>query len=541
MKRLATCLTLSLLLTIPVAAGPAPASCRGGVNDCDLASDILVFAEGDPAHEIVARITGCDQCIDHADGTFELLGDAEIDWGPYDPLLGVDCALANATTHLFLSYERFTDGAGGGGPAGDEPTYVPAVPTEKFHPDILTPLLTACVDGENLAYTIPWVELTGAGGATSGLIATGDNVTFELPEAIRAEESGALTSTLKIEQFGISQQLSFTKVQSTGPSSTLRFWPDGLPFKLGPAATTFTESGVSFTTNSVSGPTPYTPFPPRAGNLTTQVRTCDPGNPLSKPDGGTDPCTTEAISNGSYLDTADWSPTGAVTFDKDGMDLTLGLPLGSFVTYESLFPRGVWARLEGPATLTLVDGAIVSGNFADGTAWLRIQDGHLDLCGKADRERTFPLRGGAAAPQVGAGGGLLAAVEDLTALEPIDWAAHDADGLGCGTLYVPPLLADPFPQVAWNDSAVPTVLDRGVYAGVNYNRNKVCHDSMGTALEQTCATNSDCDTGAGQYCADGGFSPLCDAPGAGYDPHWNTSIEGVATSLPDRSRRPDPG
>jgi len=532
MKKVTAFILLSFLLAVPAVAGSPPAACNSADSGCSLASDILVFAEGDAVHQIVARITGCDECIDNFDGTFQLMGDAEIDWGPYDPAQGPDCAPANATTHLFLSYETIQPGAGGGGPGGNEATYIPTSPTAKFHPDVLTPLKTACIHENNLAYEIPWVELTGADGAVSGTIAGGDEASLHLPEPVRAEEGGALLSSLQIEQFGFTQGLTFTTARTEGPSSTLRFWPDGLPFKLGPHITTFTEANVSFTTDSGIGPAPYTPFPPRAGNLTTQVRICDAGIPSSKPDGATDPCTTGSISNGGYFDSTDWYPSVAPSFDNDGMDVVLGLPLGSHVTYESLFPRGVWTRLEGPASVTINDGAIETGAFNDGTAWLRIQDGHLDLCGKADRERTFPLRSGAGAPQIGVGGSLLAAVEDLTAVEPIDWAAHEADGLDCGTLYVPPLLADPYPQVAWNQSAVPTVLDRGVYAGINYNRNRVCHDSMGSALEQTCAANSDCDTGAGQYCADGGFSPLCDDPGAIYDPRWNTEIEGVAHSFP---------
>jgi hypothetical protein len=524
---------LSLLLTVPASAGAPPASCSGGANGCDLESDVLVFAEGDTTYEITAQITDCYQCVDHGDGTFDLDGRAEIDWGPYDPTL---CAVSNGTTELHLSYDVLTMGAGAA-----ETTYIPATPTDQFHPNIPTPLRPDCVSADNMAYAIPWVVLTGADGARSGISGTGDDAWLDLPELVRAEEGGVLMSRISLEQFHFAQGLSLNTSRIDLSGSTLRFWPDGLPFKLGPHVTTFTETEVSFSADDSSGPQAYTPFPPHSANLTTgpggQVITCDP----AKPDFGTDPCTTDSISNGSYFDSTSWQVTGDPSFDNDGLDVVLDLPLGFHVTYETLFPRGVWAKLEGPATLTVTDSTVDSGTFSDGTAWLRIWDG--DLCETIDgRERTFPLENDYGLPQIGAGGSLLAGVEDLTPLEPIDWAASTAEQLECGTLYIPPVQDDLLPQIGWNGSAVPTVLNRGIYAGFNYNRNRVCHDSAGTALEKTCASNGDCDTGSGEYCDDGGFSPLCGTPTGGYDPQWRTEIEGESKSFlidPDNASHGD--
>jgi hypothetical protein len=519
-------LAILVLAVSAVDAGEAPASCSQ--NGCDLKSDLLVFAEGDPAYEVTGQILYCDSCVDNTLGGFDLRGDIRIEFGPYDQAL---CNPSDGRIDRVVTALHLRQGAGGGGPGGEEETYVPGDPTQNLLGTLSPPLSTDCVAASNLHYEIPWLSLTGASGARSGDPFLGEpEMYLDLPETVRAELATANVQRLHFERsVPLQQSLDFIHQQTEAPASTLRLWPEGLPFRLGPHVLTYEPSRVAFTSDGASGPPPYTPEPLDTSGLPNpagQAIPCDPTKP-----GWTDPaslCTTDDISNGGYFASASWSTSGGV-FDLGGIDVELSLPAGIRIVYETLFPRGNWVRLEGPATVAIADGSIASGGFDRGTGWLRISDG--ERCASVDRERTFALEGGALGPRIEPGGGLLAGVTDLTATQPLDWTINQAQALGCGTLWVPPPVTEQHPQQTWLASAVPTVLDRGIYAGYNYNRNRVCRDTGGVPQERFCATDADCDTAAGETCSDAGFSPLCPAPPAAPLPRWSTVIEGTPWSF----------
>ena len=507
-------------------AGEPPASCTGGHNGCEMQSNLLVFAEGDGTYEIVAEITACESCEDTPVG-FTLQGDAIIHWGPYDPGLGSDCTAGNDQTYLFLSGQVITTGAGGGGPGGDEETYVPHDPIDLFSFDSFTPLKTACVAADHLHYEIPWgIKLNGGDGATSGDLLSGDNAWFDLPEPVRAEEGGALITRLQIDEFRLTQALGFTTTENETPASTLLFWPDGLPFKLGPYAVTYTEAEVSFTTDSALGPTPYAVTRPDAspatGLVASQIRTC--GNPEAG-----ETCASGSIWNAGYFDHASWTPSGA-SFGIQGMNVDLDLESVHSIVYETLFPSRSAVKLAGPAHIDIEQGAITGGWFDSGTTWLQ---GLEELCeGYPSNGRKHLLDNGDHRPELGEDGALLAAVVDLNdnlhagSDSEIIWASSQAESLGCGTLYAPPPLTAGLPQQTWLASAVSTTLLRGVYAGLNYNRNRICQDSVGGRLEKFCNVDTDCNTGAGESCVDGGFSPRCPELAPATPPRWSIRFEG---------------
>jgi hypothetical protein len=516
-------------LALMLAAGPAAwagnpvAGCLGFMD-----SDIVVFAEGDPLNEIVGHVEPSATCTDiDGDQMPELQGMIEIEFGPYDQVLA--CGVADDVVTISFSGEELADGAGGGG----EPTHVPFDPNQIFFGMFSTELKTNCVSGSNLAYGIFDVKMSGAAGARTGDPGTGEAPTeLTLPPNVRAEDGNGLIHVLQLGEFSLAQDMSFRYDEDDGPASALRFWPDGQPFRLGPDRKIFTPDQFTFTTDPVLGPPSYVYAPPQwdaLNNLGARLL-CDP----NKPDTATDPCTgSQGIGNAGFLDAA-WETVG-VTIGLNGLSVDLNLAAGASVVYETLFPRGTWVKLVAPASVSIQDGEIVGGGFDSGLAWLR-RDGH-DLCAQSPTDRRFRLIGGGSGPQIGTGGTLLAGIEDLNPLDgvmvaqPVDWAAHTATDLGCGTFYVPPPATGDLPQKTWNESHVPTVLDRGIYAGFNYNRNQVCHDSGNTPLAQTCTEDADCDTAQGEYCADGGFSPLCPAIDPLKKPTWHTVIDSVARSF----------
>jgi len=497
-------------------AGTPPASCQ--LNGCVLTSDILVFAQGDPLYEINARITFCDFCTGQPDGSFLLYGDAEVDFGPYHA--SSPCTPGDETVHLALFDAHLDFGAAS--------TYVPVNGSDVFEMDAPTPeLRSGCVAPGRLDYYIPFVKLTGADGARTGDPGIGEAAQWlVLPEAVRGEDAGGLTRTVQllVGDSRLTQNLTFTASETR---SDLTLWPDGMPFKLGPYMLDYTEQQFSFTTDGASGPRPYTSAPPASPDLVPgQEISCDP----SKPDFGTEPCTTQTVSNSAYFDHPNWAPAGVATITLSGMTVNLDLPgFGNSITYQPLYPVGSWVKLNGPANVSIVNGAITGGSFDGGTSWLRMNE---DICAVPPRERTFQLRSGADKPQIGADGRLLAGVEDLNPSgAPIDWGVSSATALGCGSLYVPPVLpATQSPQESWAESAVPTLFDRGIYPGFNYNRDRQCQDLGGTPLAKVCVVDADCDTGSGETCQDGGFSPLC--PALASVPTWNTLVEDVAKTFP---------
>lgn len=515
--RWAPILTLLVLTATPAVAGPPDASCSNGANGCFLESDVLVFALGDPSAEVVGTIENCTQCTDIGNGSFELSANVSIVWGPYDSATG--CSPGDDETNLSLFKDVMVESLDGGG----NPVYEPRDPLQVFpvFPNASV-LDTSCVSVGNLRYLFRRIDLTGRDGAVTPTLAVGDNAELEVPGSVRAYSGGAPTTLVPLESIALAQDLTFVHDVDYAPSSSLRYRPEGLPFRLGPDRVTYTERQVEFTSDPAAGPTPYEPEPLQGGNLAgNQIVECD----SNKPDPGV-ACTTPNVTNAAYLDHPSWEPVGTSRFDLDGFDADLALRAGSEIVWQPMFPRGVWVRVLGPGSLSVTDGRIRSGEFERGDAWSRMQDG--DLCGTAEpRDETYALRTGTDRPQIGLDGRLLAGIEDLINTAAVEWSVNQVLGVECGTLFVPPVVHPEDPGEAWNRSAVPTVLDRGVYAGVNYNRDHVCHDAFGTPLEKLCATDADCDVASGETCQDGGFAPLCPDLDGTQTGQWLTDIEGI--------------
>ena len=303
MKRLWVLVLLAAGWSAIAQAGTPPASCL--LNGCSLTSDILVFAQGDPTYEINARITFCDSCTDQAGGGFLLYGDAEVDFGPYHP--SSPCTPGDETVHMPL-FDAHLDFGELGGPGGTEDTYVPYTASDVFPMDSPTPeLRSGCVAPGRMDYYIPFVKLNGAEGARVGDPGLGESAPWLiLPDPVRGEDISGLTKRVQLPGgFRLTQDLTF----ATGETrADLLLWPDGMPFKLGPYMLDYTEQQVSFTTDAASGPPPYTPDPPASPDLAPgQPIACDP----AKPDFGTDPCTTQTVSNSAYFDHSNWDLAGA--------------------------------------------------------------------------------------------------------------------------------------------------------------------------------------------------------------------------------------
>ena len=529
-RRLVRACMAALLLGGVALAGLPPEVCDASCSDLIL-SDILVFNQGDPNFEIQARLTECFSCSINSDGDIDFHGEAWVQFGPYDPGLvdGDSNPCVPLSADLMLSINSALRDTGvPGGPGGNEPVYSPASPFEKFVPQQYQPLSTACMDSDNLDYRIPRVYLSDANGARSGDSAVASEVEafLRLPESVRAEEAGTPVSDLTIDVFSFSQNLSFVTDQTAGAS--LRLWPDGLPFRLDPGELLFSLDNVVVETPA---PTPYAWAPPDDSSLAaSQVHYCD---------GQGQPCTTtDAVSNVGYLAYPGWAPQNT-TISKVGLALDLVLDAGNMI-YEPVFPGGIAVDLNAPASIRIGGSRIQQGTFTKGE--VRLEPPFHDPCSD-DSGRRHRLHSGADGPQIGPDGSLLAGVVDLNFNEdpggssPILWArktgpgdesGNEATGLGCGTLHVPPALTETPPNFAWYQSAVPKVLGRGVYAGINYNRNQVCVDSGGATLAKFCTVDADCDVGQGESCVDGGFSPLCPPLNPDDSPaHWLNVTEGT--------------
>jgi hypothetical protein len=510
----------------PALAGPPPPSCQQ--NGCLLRSDNLVFAQGDPTYRINARIRSCAICTAPGpNGEFDMTGEAIVAFGPYDQALCNPAEEVVTVTYM----AKFIPGLSDGGPDGHEQTYVPSNPGQVFPTSLPAPLRTTCMSADNLPYYAPKVFLTGAQGARGGLVNVqpAEAAYLILPESVRASE-GFLKRQIDLDRLRLSQDMSFLHVQTLGPLSPLRFWPEGLPFRLGPGTIRYFPDQVLFDTPGLPvGPTAYTVVRPDPAALTAvQTLECDPNLPDQ-----TTPCTSPAIWNAGFFDDPTWKAPASqpVRIDRFGMTLSLSLEAGRTIVYEPLFPRGTWVKVNGPASIAIQNGRIVSGSFLDGTGWLAV-DRNPCPDGRGFEVRRYALHGGANHPVMGQDGSLMAGVVDLNENEanplvplPLAWSYNQAKGLGCGTFYVPPALTDQSPQRTWLASAVPTILDRGIYAGFNYNRDRVCQTAGGTKLGKTCATGADCDQAQGETCVDGGFSPLCPAQNPAVVPIWMTTIQ----------------
>lgn len=523
-KRLFSLAVLSVLFPAAGLAGDPPVSCTpaGGVG-CDLRSDFFVFGEGDPAYRIEARITECRSCSAPVGGVFNILAFSTIEFGPYDPAL---CPAAEGAAALTIDANA-RSGAGTGGPGGNEPTYIPDNPSLDFLPTLPAPLRTACVSRQNLNYNIPRLKLNGSGGArTEPLAAAPHNASLLLPENVRAFKNALPARTMNLDQFRFTQRLELETSELYGPASTLRLWPADLPFRLGPRRVDYAASRVEFSAPGPGGggPAAYQPLlpdgTPATGLVPGQIRSCAdplPGNA----------CTTTAVANAGYLFDTRWVPSDAV-ITVDGLAVRLDFPGGSTMVYETLFPRALHVKFQGPGQVTVEASRIEGGFFSAGQAFQRLS---RDRCGNGAVILQHALNAGALRPQIGADGALLAGISDLNdnlntpaPSDPVAWTYNNATGLGCGTLHVPEVVTPGAAQSAWLDSAVPAVKGRGIYAGLNYNRNRACRSAGGQILDKLCTTNADCQ-GAGETCVDGGFSPLC--PALASVPQWTTTIEGT--------------
>lgn len=526
--RVIVTLTALLAATAGAAADPPPGSCQQG--DCDLQSDLLLFAEGDPLYEVVAHITECGSCSKpDVDGKFHLVGTALVTFGPYSNDPNMACAVGQDELNLDLD-TYLVPGAGTG---GGEATYVPADPSEEFVPKQYSDLRTDCVDLENLEYHIPKLTLTGAEGAESDQT---ERAFLLLPDNVRSTSG----HRLEFDPFRFTQGLTFTIKEGYDSSSTFAYWPEGLPFRIRPNTVDYDEHDVAIQTRAQTGegPDPYVVEPPDPSNLDpSQLVDC------TDPEAGV-LCTTTPVWNGGYFDSPDWTPQD-VGFARGGFDVALDLPSGSEVVYQPLFPQGTTLRLTGPARLDVRKSRIADGGrFTGGQAWLKTVN--RGACQDPTLERRFDLTDGSAgtlSPRVTPDGGILAGIETLNIPDtggahkplPIVWTFNRASLLGCGTFFAPPPLNATLendqlvgPQREWVRAAESTpsltldpVQGRGVYAGVNYNRNRVC--SGGSSDGRFCGDDADC-PGGGTCVADR-WSPMCAAQDLAFLPRWTTEFQ----------------
>jgi len=510
----------------PLLAGAPPADCTpaGGSMTCDLRSDLLVFAQGDPIFEINAQITSCTSCsVPGPGGEFTLTGDVRVALGPYDPGLCAPPASGVLSKPIGKVIEPSPTP---GGPGNDEQVYRLFSPVDSLLLDAIPPLRVNCVAAGNLDYQIPRVILSQTGGAATDPIASPSRAFVRLPESVRASKAGVFTSRLDLDTLRISQGLSMDATQPMG-SLDLRLWPEGLPIRFGPDSMTFRPTQISFDTPGPPGAPPAYAYVIPSGNGLAPGQAID-CNPVQDPEPLYPIACSPWITNHGYLSAA-WQVGSSPAITTQGLSAALSLGAGETALYEALFPRRQWVRLDGPASLVIDDGEIRSGGFDGGTTWLRMP---RDVCALPIKNLRYSLLSGAGAPLILDGGGLLAGVGNLNQLDPatnqsqtIDWTFNEARTLGCGTLYHPgPVIGSLTPQKGWLDSLVPTVRDRGIYAGVNYNRNRVCDDgNPATAPVTFCASDSDCP--GGQTCQDGGYSPLCGPLLPAVQPEWLTTFD----------------
>jgi hypothetical protein len=522
------------LLLIPPARAELPDSCANG--PCHLESEFVVFLDENPTYGITATFVDCTYCSPPGlTGQFDIDATLRIDFGPYDPATGcTDVPDANAMQVEISTSLRPLEGDG-----GVVLHYYPSDPNEEFEawPMVLE-LRTNCVDAAFLDYRFPKLLLTDAGGAwTDDPLTSEDAATLSLPDDVRSTYG----SRYELPPFKVTQGIDFNFAQSHDPASSFRIWPEALPFRLGPRQVTYVPGEVSWTFDPVAGPHPYKIARPDPSTLPAagyDIKTC------SDPDSAAgDLCTTTPIWNAGYLDCAAWSPANA-RFDPTGLDVELSLDSGDEVVYETLFPRGTWLELRGPATIFVEDGAIADGAFDAGQAWLQVYEG-MGWCEEVYKREFDLFDGQGRNPQVTPDGGIVAGIVDLNPVEGsvhqnVKWMRNQAYDLGCGTLYAPPLANDVLagadvvgPQHEWLRSAEAAddpdvfsdpVRGRGVYAGFNYNRDKVCVEGDPAHIGEFCGVDGDC--GAAGLCQADRWSPLCPPiPTDGFHPGWSTYFQ----------------
>ena len=480
-------------------AQPAPGCCAA------MLSDQIAFRLADPGgYEVVARLEFCNACLQVGPSNFRVAGRMTVRFGPYTLCNPVD-------GDVFFTVPLANPAVLNQATGPPNVKYVPADAGRVFprDPAPFTPLRTSCTAAANLDYVITNLGLNAGGGAVTPF----DPVVLTLPTSVRARNDvGARDDQIALPPMALRQSLTFeTTVDHAAP---FRLWPDGLPFRLAPDQVTYEENQALLVS-----PVVYESAPPSSSNIPY-----DAGNPALPGVvhcNGAD-CATDFIYNGAYFH-AGWQPSGAVRFDAGGLDVLLDLPGAATVVYEPAFPRGVKLLLDGPAAIQITEGAIETGSFGGGDVRLQYVE---RLTGTCDRtiDRLLPIES-ALPPQVRPNGAILAGVSDLTpAGSPFEWAYNSAASLGCGSLFVPPVLADRgpagapgAPQIEWLASALAPVAGRGLYAGINYNRHRVCADDP----SEICTTGADC---AGGVCQADLYSPKCPALG-GLRPAWSVSLE----------------
>ncbi len=536
-RRVAILLTVLLGSLKTASAGAPPFSCTpAGLRGCNLASNLIVFGQGLLGNwEVEGQIKSCQSCSalgpPNPAGSFNLSANVEFEFGPYNAAL---CPANNDIVPLTLTTRRFKPGTNTGGSGGNEATYVPVDSAEEFIATPTVELQTTCVDRANLDYRIPRLHLIGNRGAKTSPIGGTVGTDLVLPESVRAENGVGLLSELDLDDARIKQNLTFSHVETFGTTSELTLWPEALPFRLGPRQITYTQDEVSFTTPGASGGGPEAfryKFPAGVGasGLTSlQVQEC------TDPEGGN--CLSNAIANYGYLHHASWIPANA-RFTKNGMTLGLSLAGGFSVLYETVMPAHMHVELRAPATITITDGRISDGQFDSGNVYLSGRDRDCNGA-RTPSARKHALRSSSSfKPRLDSNGSLLAAITDLNNNlvgtvddDDINWANNTATSLGCGTLFVPEPATDAAPSIRWYASAVPITRGRGVYAGINYNKDRVCFSDLGNnRLQKLCRVDADC--GAFEHCDDGGFSPLCAGVAQPALPRWNPQVDGDVLSF----------
>jgi len=500
------CLAVLIALLLPplaglALAGPPPASCT-----CPLASDRVVFGDADPAYAITAFITSCNACTDLGGG--EVFADMNlgVTFGPYDPAIAL-CAPGSDTRAFGARLTLANQPA----PPGGEAYAIPAPVDAGFLVNVtLNPdLRTACVGPQALDYSISDLQLSGTGGAQAvSFDAQRPPMFLHLPESVRSTDGVVIQFT----PVHLTQALDFDYQYLRLAGTPFRYWPEGLPFRLRPGDERYHRDEVVLSTG-----TTYFPRLPDPTNL--------PGNEVAltcvAPGGGA--CTGSGVpSNAGYLDLASWSPYN-VRFDTAGFDIDLVLPPGVTTLYAPVFPQRTLVWLVGPATVAIDDGAISGGGFDSGHVTVLMDE--VDCGSGTTQQLSYDFLTDPTGPILGADGRLFAGVRYLDEAGPILWARSGVLGPGCGTFYVPPVIADlgPVgnrhgPQHEWLGPESLSTQGRGLYAGINYNRDKICMLGQ-QAGASFCRTDGDCATG---WSCVAPWTPICPdtAPAA----IWATDI-----------------
>jgi len=495
---------LAAILAIPLmaaaagtaTAGPPPPSCT-----C-LASDRLVFGIADPFYAITATILSCNECNDMGGGKNFIGADVRVTFGPYDPGISM-CAPGTNSLVFPVRLNVLNQPV----PPSGELFVIPAPEDDATAIDVpASPALkTACITSLALDYSIERVRFSGAVGAEAmPALPGGPSLSLNLPDAVRSTAGDLLQVTTGLVR--LSQSLNFSVEIILLAGSPFRFWAEGLPFRLLPAGGFYHRDEIVLGEGS-----DYFPTPPDPANLAGAVtpRLCN------SPPTGFPTCTGGQVpSNVGYLDLPAWVPTAA-RIDTGGLDVTLDLPPSTPAVYEPIFPRGTWVALEGPATVLVEDSTIVGGGFAGGMVAVEFRPPNCPATPFSQTQYVLNLAPSPQGPTLGLHGRLFAAIASLNEDGVIGFTHHRLFNLGCGTFYMPPPLADlgPVgqrhgPQHEWLGPEGYDLAGRGLYAGLNYDRLKVCVQG-GTFGTQFCREDLDCQ-GGGTCSAI--WSPLCTAP-----------------------------